>query len=53
MPKTNLIRPQFTALLAFQDHVVHRDQVLAHGLTPRMITHRLQTGEWRRSLPQI
>ena len=44
---------QTVRLFATQHGVVSRAQVLAAGITPRMIDRRLQGGEWRRVHPGV
>jgi hypothetical protein len=53
MPQRCPTDPLLSALLLFQDFVIHRDQALAHGLTPRAVKHRLATAEWRLLLPKV
>jgi hypothetical protein len=53
MPKLCPTDPLLLALLMFQDYVVHRDQALAHGLTPDAIRYRLRSGQWTRLLPEV
>jgi hypothetical protein len=40
-------------VIAGQDYVLHRDQALALGLTPRAITYRLGQRQWRLLLPDV
>jgi hypothetical protein len=53
MPQRCPTDPLLSALLQFQDFVIHRDQALTHGLTPRAVKHRLATAEWRMLLPKV
>jgi hypothetical protein len=53
MPQRCAIDPRFSALLLFQDHVIHRDQAFARGLTPDAIRHRLRSLEWQLLLPDV
>jgi hypothetical protein len=53
MPKRCQPDHLLSAILIFQDFVIHRDQALAHGLTPRAIKYRLATCEWRLLLPDV
>jgi hypothetical protein len=53
MPYKCPIDPLLPALLSSQDLVIHRDQALAHGLTPRAVKYRLQTRQWQVLLPQV
>jgi hypothetical protein len=45
--------PTLPWLLDAQDHVVHRDQAMAAGLTHAAIRHRLKTGRWSILLPSV
>lgn len=47
MPRTCAVSPTFPALVAAQDHVVTRQQALAHGLTPRAIARRKEYDGWQ------
>lgn len=53
MPRRCATDPRLPGLIAAQDHLLHRDQALAAGLTPRAIGHRLQEGQWRLLLPDV
>jgi hypothetical protein len=48
-----MVSPSFDALLRFQDRVVHRDQVLAHGLSVDAIRYRLRRGHWQVLLADV
>jgi hypothetical protein len=53
MPQRCSVAPSFTALLVFQDQVVHRDQALLKGFTSGAIKHRLSTKQWHGLLPGV
>jgi hypothetical protein len=53
MPQRCAVSSSFAAHLLFHDHVVHRDQALSAGLTPRAVKYRLATGQWRAVLPSV
>jgi hypothetical protein len=53
MPKRCATDPRLPGLIAAQDQVVHRDQALAFGMTPRAIGHRLHTKQWLLLLPDV
>jgi hypothetical protein len=53
MPQRCDVSPSFNAVLLFQDHVVHRDQALRHGLTQEAIKYRIASSKWRRLLPEV
>jgi hypothetical protein len=53
MPHRVAVDPAFCALLAFQDHVVHRDQSFSCGVTLDVVRHRLRSRQWQRLLPEV
>lgn len=53
MPRRCATDPYLTALIRGQDYVLHRDQGLAHGLTPRAIAYRLAHEQWQLLLPDV
>jgi hypothetical protein len=53
MPARCSIDPRLPGLILTQDHVLHRDQALAAGLSQRAIGHRLSANQWQRLLPGV
>jgi hypothetical protein len=53
MPHRLDVDPSFYALLAFHDHIVHRDQALTRGFSPRSISRRLANRNWQLLLPDV
>jgi hypothetical protein len=53
MPPRCTVDPRLPGLLLAQDHVLHRQQALAAGLTHDAIRHRLDTRQWQRMLSSV
>jgi len=53
MPRTSVDRHALGAVLASQDHVIHRRQAYALGMNPDGIVHRVQYDGWREILRNV
>jgi hypothetical protein len=53
MPPRCRIDPRLPGLLLGQDHVLHRAQAMAAGLTHDAIRHRIGTHQWQAVLPAV
>lgn len=53
MPRTCRLDPRLDLLLAAQDFVVSRGQLLSAGMTRRAIDHRLTYMGWQRLMPSV
>jgi hypothetical protein len=53
VPRRREVDPHLPGLIRSQDHVLHRDQALAMGLSRRAIDYRLRAGLWQLLLPDV
>ena len=53
MPRRCQTSPLLPHLLIAQDHLLHRDQARAGGLTVEAVSHRLRTSQWQVVLPDV
>ncbi len=53
MPRRCATHPLLPYVIAGQDHLIHRDEAVVCGLTPRAIADRLARGQWQLVLPDV
>jgi hypothetical protein len=53
MPRLCQTSPLLSSVVAAQDFVMHRDELIALGYTAGAIKHRLVTGQWSLLLPDV
>jgi len=53
MPRRVEFTPALSALINAQDGVISTAQLMAHGVGPDPVKHRVQRGHWRRVLPGV